>query len=163
MNTHTRELLPLNVAASGDALYCTVVCRGVGNHFITLIHEGWLSRAQERSGNVCPTSRECDPTRTRPWLWLLPATAYLACRCQILATAVAKHSVVGSRHRNSNVARTNSKKNLKRERCYQNKTSTVSISKQHIRCLKCLESVWNNFLQRYQHQQWMIGILPNTI
>ena len=87
-----RSWLSLIMTASGDALCCTVVCLGLEITFITLIHEGWLSRAQKHRGNVCPTWRECDSTRTQPWLSLLPATAHLAHRCQILATTTALSS-----------------------------------------------------------------------
>ena len=37
-----RGWLQIDVAASGDALWCTDVRPKVGNNFISLIHEGWL-------------------------------------------------------------------------------------------------------------------------
>ena len=72
----------------------------VRNHFLIPIRGGWLSRAQERAGNVRP-DRKCDSTRV-----VLDATVNGARRCQMLATAASKHGVVGSRHRDSNMART---------------------------------------------------------
>ena len=51
----------VKVVASGDALCCTVVCPGLGITFKTLIHEGWLSRAQNTEG----TSARSDGNATQ--------------------------------------------------------------------------------------------------
>ena len=45
----------------------------VGYHSITVILEGWLTRAQERRGNVRPTWRDCDSSLT----WTVSTTSTL--------------------------------------------------------------------------------------
>ena len=56
--------LQTGVAVSGDALWCTVVRSRVGNNFISLIHEGWLTRARGCSGNIRLIWRDGDWTYT---------------------------------------------------------------------------------------------------
>ena len=102
-----RGWLPLNVAVSGDALCCTVVCPGLGITFIALIHEGWFSCVQEYILSDLTGLRlllDLDSTTST----FLMAIAYLARHSQILATAAAKLSDAGySRLRlHLNVART---------------------------------------------------------